>query len=174
MNVQPVKSKKNPIIRAANKPGSGIGKKRHELYANAFDQISKARTAGFYIECIAILESIIADRLEARRACLNPNDLEKHRFSTLRTASKLLSEERSHDSGIMQLYQHISDWSQSRDRAIHEMVKLGEVERTEKWGKRYGSLKRTVDEGLDLSRRLDRKVQALNGKDYEMRTKASI
>lgn len=174
MRVRRLKRRKTPVIRATNVPGTGIGRKRHDLYANAFDQINKARAAGFYIECIAILESIISDRLEARRACLNPNDLEKHRFWTLRTASKLLSEERSDDPGIRQLYQRILDWSQSRDRAIHEMAKLGAVEQTEVWAERNGALIGTVDEGIDLARRLDRKVQALNRKDYEKHTKASL
>jgi hypothetical protein len=67
-------------VRAANVLGSGVGRKRQELYAKAHEQIAKARKKKFFVECIAICDSIISDRLEARRACLAPNDIAKHQF----------------------------------------------------------------------------------------------
>jgi hypothetical protein len=174
MKTQAVKQKKTPAIRAKNIPGSDVGKKRYDLYANAYRQIEKARAAGCYIECIAILESIIADRLEARRAALNPDDITKHRFWTLQTALKLEKEEVSDDQEIKQLYGEISTWSHERDSALHEMVKLGSVERTEEWEVRYRSLKGVVREGMRLARQVSRKVKFLNDEDYKRHAKTGL
>ena len=161
------KKKKGPVTRASNARGSDVGKRRSDLYANAYRKIAEARAAGFYIECIAILESIICDRLESRRACLNPNDTSKHRFETLRTASKLIAEESSHDADIRRIYQDILDWSNRRNEAVHQIVKLASKDHTTSWARRYGALRRTVDRGEELARAISRKVEALNKHDHE-------
>ena len=161
-------------IRTSNAPGSDVGKKRYHLYANAYRKIAAARAAGFYIECIAILESIIGDRLEARRACLNPNETSKHRFETLRTASKLLSEETSRGADIRRIYHDILDWSNRRNEAVHQIVKLGSKGHTASWARRYGALRRTVDRGEEIARELSRKVEALNKHDYRQRANPKV
>jgi hypothetical protein len=136
--VAPKSIRKPPVIRASNVPGSNVGKKRHDLYANAYDQIKKARDSGFLIECIAICESIIADRLEARRASLNPDDISKHRFQTAQSLAKKLPKEETLDDGeIRQLYRTVFDWCSQRNNAVHEMVKLGREAQTDEWEVRY-------------------------------------
>jgi hypothetical protein len=162
----PRSSKQRLIVRAANIPGSNVGKKRHDLYAGAFNQIKEARARGFFIECIAICESIIADRLEARRACLNPIDISKHRFQTAKhLTEKLPKEETSDDREIRQLYRRISNWCNQRNAAVHEIVKLGNQAHTNEWKSRYPALSKTVDRGIRLARQLSRKVEILNKRD---------
>jgi hypothetical protein len=157
-------------IRAKNVPGSGVGKKRYDLYFNGFRQIEKARRQGFYLECIAILESIMADRLEARRASLNPDEPEKHRFSMLgNLTSKLKIEDK--DLGIQGVYSEIAVWADKRNRAIHQMVKLGDEESTKTWEDRYAELEPTVEEGTELVERLSAKVKRLNQDDHKRRAK---
>ena len=77
------KTQKYRIARATNIPGSNVGKKRHDLYANAYQQIKNARARGFLIECIALCASIIEDRLEARRQCVYYEEPSKHSFAPL-------------------------------------------------------------------------------------------
>jgi hypothetical protein len=153
--------RKPPIIRAKNRPGTTVGKRRYELYANGYRQINKAYASGFYIECIAILESIIADRLEARRARVNPNDPVKHRFEVLGTLTTRLDQE-DPDENIRSLYERISKWSVKRNAAAHQMVKLGSKTFRKKWSNRYRDLKATVDEGMVLAREISDAVKRLN------------
>jgi hypothetical protein len=168
MRLALLKNKKEPVIRAANIPGSGVGKKRYDLYANAYRKIKKARAKGFYIECIAICASIIEDRLEARRQCLNPDESSKHRFSTLGVlVHKLVAEETSDDQTIKELYKEIAKWSDKRNTAIHQIVKYGAEKHTALWKNRYRSLARTLASGLRLADRIDKKVKALNYRDYK-------
>lgn len=46
--------------------GTKASLQRQELYRLANEQLEAAYSNGFYIECVSICESIIADRLEAR------------------------------------------------------------------------------------------------------------
>ena len=170
MKPQPLKTKKPLIIRAANIPGSDVGKERYDLYANAYRQITKARAKGFYIECIAICASIIEDRLESRRQCLNPEDIYKRRFTNLGKLMEMLpKEERSNDKEIRPLYKKIAKWSEKRNEAIHQMVKYGEEKHKHKWTIRYRDLKKTINSGIKLARAISKKVKALNDVDYNRR-----
>jgi hypothetical protein len=45
---------------------AGVAQNRHEIYVKAFEHYSLAMDQGFYLEAIAIIESIIADRMESR------------------------------------------------------------------------------------------------------------
>lgn len=118
------------------------------------------------------MESIIADRLEARRSCLNLKDTSKHRFETLRTAEKLLIEETSPDVEVKQSYQRILDWGIKRNDAVHQIVKLGSKNHTTNWARRYSDLRRTVERGEELARAISRKVAVLNKHDYKCRSDA--
>lgn len=161
------------IIRAKNIRGSTVGTQRYHLYESAFQQINKARKQGFHIECIALLESILADRLEARRASLNPDEPEKHTFSTLgNLTSKLKREDTNAEMQIV--YGEIASWAKKRNRAIHEMVKLGAEESTNAWEERYSELEDTVAEGIKLAQLLSAKVKRLNRADYKRRADESI
>ena len=149
----------NSIPRA--RPGTAAGKRRYDLYANAYRQIKKAYDGRFYIECIALLESIMADRLEARRAKINPYDPEKQRFAVLGILTQRLDQE-DPDENIMPLYERILQWSVKRNVASHQMVKLGSKTFRKKWSNRYRDLKITVDEGMVLARDISDAVKRLN------------
>lgn len=166
MNTKLPRVKKAPTIRAANVPGSGVGTKRYALYRNAYEKIAEALAKGFYIECIAICESIISDRLEARRACLHPADITKHRFDNLgNLTAKLWVEEKSTDPLVKALYKDIDDWREKRNSAVHEIVKQGGTEAMSDWLARYRSLKSTAQEGVKLCRKVSKIVQKLNSNE---------
>ena len=54
-----IKSKR-PVISESN-----VGKRRHDVYSGVIRQYHYAMASGFYIEAIALMESIIADRMES-------------------------------------------------------------------------------------------------------------
>ena len=165
-------SKKYSNLRALNIPGSGVGKKRHDLYANAHAQIAKARARGFFIECIAVCASIIEDRLESRRQCVYYEDLSKHNFATLGELLKALPKVgSSDDKEIKPLYTKIRKWSYKRNRAIHQMVKYGAERHRAVWKVRYKALRKTLDDGIELARQISQKVEHLNDSDKKHRAK---
>ena len=43
----------------------GVGQNRDEVFKQAIKQYKKAKENGFYLEAIAICESLITDRMEA-------------------------------------------------------------------------------------------------------------
>ena len=55
-------SKKRAFVQATN---DEVGQARMQLIKKALDKIEAAKNQGFYLEAIAILESLIADRLES-------------------------------------------------------------------------------------------------------------
>ena len=163
--------KRKTIARATNDRQSAVGYKRYFLYNHAYRQIEKAKAGGFYIECIAILDSIISDRLESRRACINPEDDSKHVFGTLGQLSRnLLDEETADDPGIHKLYKRIITWSEKRNTAMHQAVKYGANKSRSAWNARYKSMRRTVDSGHKLAREISDKVESLNRKDRKSRS----
>ncbi|MFT5915887.1 MAG: hypothetical protein ACJAWV_001955 [Flammeovirgaceae bacterium] len=66
----------------------GVSKNRYELYQLAFKQFDKAIEAGFYLEAVTIIESIIADRMESRIGQLTE---EPFIFGTLGSNRKILN-----------------------------------------------------------------------------------
>ncbi len=76
MKTEKPKTTPNPKkVRAKNTgTASVVGQVRHHLYQNAFKRINDSIEAGFYIEAISIIESIITDRLEARISFITDNE----------------------------------------------------------------------------------------------------
>ena len=168
------KAQKYRIARATNIPGSNVGKKRHDLYANAYQQIKNARARGFLIECIALCASIIEDRLEARRQCVYNEDPSKHSFAPLGELLNTLPKAgSSDDKQMIRIYSKIKKWRYRRNRAMHEMVKYGAETRKSVWKVRYKALQRTLDEGLVIASQISQKVEVLNRRDWTTRTKVT-
>lgn len=158
------------VLRTAKIPGSDVGKIRQNHYVQGFRQIDKAIKSEFYIECIAICESIIADRLEARLACIHQHDPSTHYFDTIGNLIRNLElDETSDDPQIGSTYEKIRAWSKKRNTAVHQVVNLGKIKSNEAWDSRYRRLRTTAIEGRSLAREIDNKVRTLNPRDYEAR-----
>jgi hypothetical protein len=118
--------------------------------------------AGFYLEAVAILESMIADRLESRQARKHPDCPEKHEFSTLCRLAEELAGKKSDDSDeAKQVYREAVRWASLRNTCVHELAKL-EDGCSLSWDDRYAKVKETAISGLSLFRRLDNQVRRLN------------
>lgn len=155
-----------PNARAINQPGNGIGKRRQGLYKHAHERIKAALDAGFYLEAITLCESILADRLEARRAWLNQQDHAKRQFSTLGGLVRELTQSKAQDmserdEGAQAVYREIGAWARSRNHALHEMAKLAEGDDTT-WDERYKNLAKIAATGHGLTRKVSTVVRKLN------------
>jgi hypothetical protein len=105
---------------------------------------------------------MITDRLEARLAHKNDQNIEKRKFSTLVTLAEELKGKNSGDpSEAKAIYERVIEWADSRNKAIHEFVKL-EEEGTKDWDAKYREAKAAAKAGVKLFRDLSEAVRKLN------------
>ena len=155
--------KRKKPLRAINEgPKSETGRARQRLYRHHQGRIAEAIKAGFYLEAITLIESMVADRLEARLAHIHHQIPEKRKFSTLGNLLQELSGEKCNESEASQaIYTQVADWAGDRNRALHELVKLEEGS-CQSWSEKYGFAKQTAEDGRALFRRLDALIKKLN------------
>lgn len=117
---------------------------------------------GYALEAICLLESMISDRLEARKAAIHGQKQEKRKFSNLKTLAQELRGKNSNDpEEVKQLYGQVESWVDGRNSAIHEFAKLREGTR-KKWETKYKDAIKTAATGLKLFRCLDKHIKKLN------------
>lgn len=143
--------------------GAGYGTHRRRLLERARDHIERSISLGFYCEAIAISESIIADRLESRLSYVRQKaGKEKVAFMTLGQLLRLGTEES--DDELRGLFRDIGAWAELRNRALHEMVKVGDGEGTGEWEDKIRANERIARAGYELAKRLYHRVADLNPK----------
>ena len=150
-------------FRAINtSPKGDVAQQRKQLYKDALVKIDAALKAGYFLEAIAICESILADRLEARLAWINGQKEDKRKYSTVgRLADELKGEKSCECDDAKKLYAKVKAWAEVRNEAIHQMVKLSETN-PETWENKYRAAETTAKDGLMLFRDIDRLVRKLN------------
>ncbi|QOJ27640.1 MAG: hypothetical protein HRU80_01665 [Ignavibacteriales bacterium] len=139
-------------------PKSEVGQARKELYANAHFRIKESIEKGFYLEAIALCESIICDRLEARIAWISPQ--KKTIFNNIGNNLDFL-EPREPDTLLNDTYLEIRKWAKDRNKTLHEMVKL-ELINYEDWNKKYDEAKKTAIQGLRIAKKISNHVKRVN------------
>ncbi len=149
--------------RAINTGSESIpAQARRELYGNAISHINIAIEHRFPLEAIALLESMMADRLEARLACLFKQDPEKRMFSTVgKLAQDLRNKKLAESDEAKAVYASVMAWANRRNEALHQMVKLAEGNEKD-WAEKVREAQETAEAGLPLFRKLDALVKKLN------------
>ena len=101
--------------------------------------------------------------MEARRQFLYPVLEEKHVFGTLNFLIKRLKkEEVKENTDLIECYGKIFEWSDDRNVAVHELVKLDRDNLDNSWKKRYQALRETSEEGYILSKKVSALVKKHN------------
>lgn len=113
----------------------GVGDARAALIYNAACHVAASMRAGYYLEAVALLESLIADRMEKRVQYLHKHttdpavasalDSIKDGFTTLGASGRKLLAVES-DPGLRNALVSVDRWRASRNKVIHAMVKLGD------------------------------------------------
>ncbi len=138
-------------IRAVSPPD----KARNKLFTQAFARIAEAMGQGFYLEAIAIIESLISDRLEARLTNLLG---ENYSFKTLEKIV-IKSGTTETDEKLRNLIENdLNKWKNMRNRALHEMAKIEEGIDIS-WEERMKALEPTAKDGLALLRKIDNRCK---------------
>jgi hypothetical protein len=111
--------------RAIAIPHDGVGMSRYQLYRKAWERIESATEAGYYLEAIALLESILTDRLESRASYLTRGN------EGYRNLGPLIRALRRHENvaDFRPIIEQIDAWRERRNEALHEMVKFQSGER---------------------------------------------
>jgi hypothetical protein len=124
------------------------GKFKYELIKNARKRVDRAIKSGFYIEATALLESLIADRLESS---IENKTGEIQRVQNLGPLIKIaisqviISEDFAAD---------IRSWSNNRAKVVHEMVKVSN-KNSGNWRERIAFARELAMQGKEILRKLE-------------------
>ena len=143
-------------------PHSVVAQARRVLYTKGIARVIDAMEHGYPLEAIALLESMIADRLEARRDCISAQETNKRVFDTAyETAEFLAGKKQPESDAAKEIYEAVKAWAPRRNELLHQMVKLAEDE-AKAWDARLQEAQSTAKDGLELFRKLDALVKKLN------------
>lgn len=107
---------------------NGLGDRRYERYVDAFDWITECYNKGFYLEAIAVLDSLINDRLSSRLAYVSGQNIRSNETCG-GLCQKLVGtceNERGHekDPAFRKAITHIGKWVRKRNEAMHATAKI--------------------------------------------------
>lgn len=127
-----------------------VGYARYKMYKLTWERFNEAHDAKYFIECIALVESLIADRMESLANQISASA--KFSYSTLEKLIEYLSGKNQASlltEDIIQIIGKIEVWKNGRNKAIHEMAKLSE-DLNETFDQKYGELEKVADIGRQL------------------------
>ena len=132
---------------------------RYYTYRAVIERYQQAFQDKYYIECISLMESIIADRLESLA-----NQISSSRNFSYKTLEKLLEFLRGKNQHnllndeLLCCLDEIYSWKDDRNIAIHEMAKLPD-DLLELFQTRYCKLEDIAIRGYKLFRDLDNSIR---------------
>lgn len=126
---------------------------RRQLRDRARIRLAEAMAAGYFVEAVALEDSMISDRLEELLGMHKPR-VAMNTIGQLAQLSRALEPE---TFGHLAL--QILDWAESRNVVVHQMVKVGPTHRGD-WEQRLAQARATAEKGLVLLDAVDSAVDA--------------
>ena len=117
---------------------------RGDIYRLSYKRAQRAIKAGFYLEAIALIESMMADRLESILAIQSRQPVH---FRTAAQAASALRHTHPYRDSL--LLKDVSAWSNGRSRWLHEFAKVSEHDHLT-WRARIADARDVAEAGLDL------------------------
>lgn len=114
---------------------------REDLYHRAYSRVNKAIARGFHIEAIAILESLMCDRLENLLQAINPES--KVELGSLGKLYNSVSKEIEMPELLLA---DLKQWNMARGQVIHQLVKISDVDAVS-WQHRMAFARKTSRDG---------------------------
>ena len=161
------------------KPWSNqVGKIRQDYYAGAMNRIKAAKENGLYIEQIALYESLLCDRLEARLQFLLSDNSGTLNFKTIASAIKNLKvHEKKQYQKLFVIYDEILTWNKSRHKPIHEAVKISTEENFEPFRERYAKFEIIANKAGEIYKNLTaeyNRIKRLNLSELKEKDKKQL
>ena len=125
------------------------GKFKYELIRSARKRVDRAIQSGFHIEAIALLESLIADRIESAIE----NKTEK--VQKVQNLGPLIKTAILHGIISEDLAVEIRNWSNNRAKVVHEMVKVSS-ENSGSMRERLTFARQLAVEGKEILKKLEK------------------
>jgi hypothetical protein len=143
-------------------PKSIPAQRRRMLYSEAILRIEDAIRHRYPLEAIALIESLLSDRLEARLAWINGQHSDKRNFSTPgKLVYELCAQTTNESLDAKAIYKEVKAWADGRNESLHQMVKLAEGDEND-WEARLKEAQATAEAGVPLFNKLDALVKKLN------------
>lgn len=132
-----------------------VGALKSELIKTANKRVKSCIKSGHHVEAIALLESLIADRLEAGLS------RKKGGNQPISTLGPLLKE--SLDSGLISddFCLEIRNWSRERNKVLHEMVKVRDL-KSGNWRDRMKHARNLAIEGRQIYEKLSNEIKKIH------------
>jgi len=127
------------------------------MYKSAYSRIAESSKAGFHLEAITIIESLISDRLESRLTFVLQRDFSFQHLGSLITKARQVET----DPTLLSLIDlDLDKWRKSRNKALHEMAKIADGD-TSSWQDRVNGLVPISEEGLKLLKTIEKQIRSL-------------
>jgi hypothetical protein len=143
--------------RAIAHPANDVASRRYDLYSAAWKRIRRCIDDEYFLESIALIESLMCDRLESRLTFLRGIDF------SFKTLGQLINEATRIETDAELLNYITSDldaWRSARNKAAHEMVKI-ETNEAVSWESRLATNKSVALEGMRVLRLVGGRVNFL-------------
>lgn len=131
----------NKLVKAPTTPS--IAKAKAILFREAYRRIDRAIAKGFHLEAIAIVESLICDRIESTISLVTTKE------SYPDTLGPLLSQIRKLSVFPDELIRELDSWRRDRNLVMHQMVKITNSDTTD-WRSRMKFARLTALTGKSL------------------------
>jgi hypothetical protein len=99
---------------------------RYQLFRSTAEHIVGAFHAGFYLEAVTLIESVLGERFESR---LQYHDVQDPGFHTLGYVIKSLRRREKEGSDFKELLERADQWRLDRNCVLHEIAKTAEGDR---------------------------------------------
>ena len=136
-----------PVTNLRAKSSPEINRLKSELISSAYKRAQRAIRSGFYIEAIAIEESLICDRLEAILSRVSQAEVK------ISTIGRLVDTLKPYNALPLELTEELRVWQKHRSQTIHQIVKVTNAESSD-WLSRLRFARTTAVDGLQLFHKL--------------------
>lgn len=127
------------------------------MYKRAFSRINHANDAGYYLESITIIESLVSDRLESRLSFLLQRNFS---FRTLGASIQTAGQVEPDPELKTIILEGVNEWRKKRNTALHEMAKMADGD-DRAWEEKYAELEQIASDGLSVLSRLQDRMRKI-------------
>ena len=142
LETEPVHSGRDNIVdsklRAQSSPQVRAAKA--VLLRSAYERLARAKRLGSHIEAVALLETLLSDRLEVLESVMLGE------VTKVDTLGRLLTKVKNFDVLPESLIEDLHEWRKSRNLAVHQLVKITHPDEAD-WAKRIAFIRTIALEG---------------------------